>query len=302
MGAATLQGYSTYLDDDGIQYGKWVTEDGYGSDAGSDEEEDVRFVARSSIVAGADLALGLLNDASDIPMRRVHPTKSRFHRWHSQAADLFDVVYDPAFNPIEQESPVIGDVPEHISCTCVPKQAGGPTVELTVYGVGRPSKVKATCCRAHLVEQIVRAGLFPATPSRPEAAFTMSLLLWFQTLIDLSGLGANNMAMILESFIRRGTAFQKSRRSYDASDALRKQLRSACTWVTVIERYASAMSLCRQPIWVADRPSIEVDDLHLTLDDLANSCPVCFQGFKAAESMKVPGSESGPSGYHRDRW
>ncbi|KAL9939650.1 hypothetical protein V8E36_001467 [Tilletia maclaganii] len=244
-------------------------QDGYGSDAGSDagsdEEEDVRFVARSSIVAGADLALGLLNDASDIPMRRVHPTKSRFHRWHSQAADLFDVVYDPAFNPIEQESPVIGDVPEHISCTCVPKQAGGPTVELTVYGVGRPSKVKATCCRAHLVEQI--------------------------TLIDLSGLGANNMAMILESFIRRGTAFQKSRRSYDASDALRKQLRSACTWVTVIERYASAMSLCRQPIWVADRPSIEVDDLHLTLDDLANSCPVCFQGFKAAESMKVPGSE-----------
>ncbi|KAL9937804.1 hypothetical protein V8E36_003349 [Tilletia maclaganii] len=319
MQVAPQYDHNMYFGDDGDQWEDQNT-GGEGSDAGSDDDEDPQLVARSSIAARGDFVFDANADqAGGRQLRRVHPSKSRFQSWHDRVEQLFDIVYDKTLDSTARFPPVsctrtsadregsdacpccadkilqaADGLPPRITCACYTTPVEGTDQQLTVYGLGRPRVLPVKCCRKHLVEEIVKAGLFPATPSRPEVAFTMSLLRWFQALIDLSGIGANNMAMAVERFIRRGISFKRSRTTYDASDAFRKQLRSACTWVTVIERYATAMALRREAVWTSVRSTIEQDDLHLSLDDLVNSCPACFQSFKQAATVRIPGSEDGP--------
>ncbi|KAK0549968.1 hypothetical protein OC844_006785 [Tilletia horrida] len=254
------------------------------SDAGSDDEEHPHYCVRSAIEVTPSAELPNSIQLAVAAKRKVHPTPSRFQSWHNKVAEVFDIAYGA--------TPPAAIDPTRLQCYCVPSQ-DAKSVSLTVYDVGRPYTIKGRCCYPHLFHRLVDLGLFPASPSKPETAFSMALLRWYQTLIDQTGLGANNMAMTIESFIRRGTTFQQTRSQFEATDGLRKQLRSAITWLTVIERYAEHMAIQLQPTWVPDRPTITSDDLVLTAADLANSCPACFQAFKTG-APKISGSKGGP--------
>ncbi|CAD7068059.1 unnamed protein product [Tilletia caries] len=255
-------------------------EDELDSDYGSDEEHAPYEHPQSSIVA--------------IPLlpyigrsRTVNPSRSRFHSWHIKVAAIFDIAYGLEPAPIALPGTI------SLDCSCPPSANSRRPRTIKVYDVGSPFVTVGLCCHNHIVENIVRAGLFPASPSNPQVAFTMTLLRWFQTLVDQAGMGAHNMAMTIESFLRRGTTFRQSRTQFEATDTLRKQLRNALTWLTVIERYAEQMSLQFRPSWTEQRPGLAEDHLILTLNNLADSCPACFQPFKHGVP-KVPGSLDGP--------
>ncbi|CAD7061801.1 unnamed protein product [Tilletia caries] len=230
-----------------------------GSDVGSDieEEEDTQDLLQAMILC-------------PVP-RKTLASPSRFASWHAKVPHIFELAY----GSIPHSPPTLS-----MDCPCAPSPHRR-YVCIKVYDVGRPSLLQGECCHRHLVEMLIRADLFPASPSRPQVAFTMTLLRWHQILVDQAGLGANNMAQIIQSFLRRGTSFQRSRTPYSVPDTLRKQLKSALTWLTVTERYADHLATYVRPTWRPERPRLCHDDLVLTIDDLADSCPACFNTFKA---------------------
>ncbi|CAD6896565.1 unnamed protein product [Tilletia laevis] len=191
-----------------------------GSDVGSDieEEEDTQDLLQAMILC-------------PVP-RKTLASPSRFASWHAKVPHIFELAY----GSIPHSPPTLS-----MDCPCAPSPHRR-YVCIKVYDVGRPSLLQGECCHRHLVEMLIRADLFPASPSRPQVAFTMTLLRWHQILVDQAGLGANNMAQIIQSFLRRGTSFQRSRTPYSVPDTLRKQLKSALTWLTVTERYADHLA------------------------------------------------------------
>ncbi|CAD6962511.1 unnamed protein product [Tilletia controversa] len=233
------------------------------SDVGSDDEEEAYTIGASAIVVRPTIHIQASLSPYTYAPRTVHPSRSRFQSWHNRVAQVFDITYGP--NP-----PSSTDIPQTLECAC-PESILRKHLYIKVYDVGHSRTIDSSCCHRHLIERLLSVALFPASPSRPEVAFSMHLLRWFQTLIDQTGLGANNMAETIESFVRRGTSFQRSRTPFDVPDTLRKQLRNAITWVTVIECYAAQMALDSRPAWIETRP----------------------HAFKAGPPS-IPGSEFGP--------
>ncbi|KAL9932899.1 hypothetical protein V8E36_008154 [Tilletia maclaganii] len=220
------------------------------------------------------------------PPKRVNRSRSRFQSWHHQLAHIFPIAYGP--------EPIIPT--GRIQCTCDPSQTPKgpcPTSRVTVYGVGSPFVLQGQCCTQQLPSQIIRAGYFPATPSRPQVAFTMPLLRWYQTFVNSTGMAANTFSDALQEFIQNGTSFQRVTVDFDGNDTLRKQLKGALTWFTTLERHSEHIARTGSTSWKPIRPPLYEDDLSLTLEDLVSSCPACFHGFTTPGSF-LPGGPDGP--------
>ncbi|KAE8214830.1 hypothetical protein CF319_g9063, partial [Tilletia indica] len=216
-----------------------------------------------------------------IAQEYIRPSRSRFLTWHTRVAAIFELLYGTG----SQRRPSTDSLR---ICSCR-NTAQLSTFVIEVYDVGPPYPVIFTSCRQHVVELLISHDLFPATPSRPQVAFTIKFIRLFQSLVNVTGISATGMAMVFQQLLRNGVGFRRERWTYQVSDALRKQLRGALTWLTVVERYCDTMALELTPPWRSERPLLDEDDLHPTLAQLADSCPACFGSFQYEDpSIGVP--------------
>ncbi|CAD6979383.1 unnamed protein product, partial [Tilletia controversa] len=204
-----------------------------------------------------------------LPRSNKETTRRRFAAWHQASNVIFKTAYDTDPTPRFPALPVI-------SCDC-PLDAPRHSLSIIhVYDIGKPMVVAGRTCS--LIKSLISIGLFPSSPSAPRVAFTIRLLRLYQTLLNQVGMPANNMAATVQTLMRLEPTFQRSYSALTTGDVLRRQLSSAVTWMTVVERYAQQMAT-EVARWTPSRPSLVDDDLHLTLYDLIESCPACFQAF-----------------------
>ncbi|KAE8192729.1 hypothetical protein CF335_g5769 [Tilletia laevis] len=204
-----------------------------------------------------------------LPRSNKETTRRRFAAWHQASNVIFKTAYDTDPTPRFPALPVI-------SCDC-PLDAPRHSLSIIhVYDIGKPMVVAGRTCS--LIKSLISIGFFPSSPSAPRVAFTIRLLRLYQTLLNQVGMPANNMAATVQTLMRLEPTFQRSYSALTTGDVLRRQLSSAVTWMTVVERYAQQMAT-EVARWTPSRPSLVDDDLHLTLYDLIESCPACFQAF-----------------------
>ncbi|KAK0539833.1 hypothetical protein OC842_000784 [Tilletia horrida] len=241
--------------------------------------------------SGEELRLPInWNDGATGPTgRHSQDTNSRFQTWSKRVPAIFDCLYG--------EDPVgrVPTTPTSEGFTCCPCPPDEHTVKLIVdvYDIAPCHPMMLHSCKAHVVDNIMRAQLFPATPSRPRVAFSIKFIRLYQSLFNVAGISATNMALVIQHLMRGGLNFQRQRTTHSVSDQLRRQLKSALTWLTVIERYCDKLALEGSVCVSAPRPPINDDDLDLQLCHLADSCPACFRPFQTGSSS-VPGYPDAP--------
>ncbi|KAL9932956.1 hypothetical protein V8E36_008211, partial [Tilletia maclaganii] len=183
-------------------------------------------------------------------------------------------------------TPILPDTRGVTSCDCDPDQRS-VLLNLDVYDIGPAIPRIFKSCRIHLMETI-RAHIFPATPLQPRVAFTIRFIRLYQSLFNVTGISATNMALVVQQLMRYGLTFSRQMETHTVSSTLRRQLQPALAWLTVVDRYCDKVAL-EGPILVDKaRPPVDTDDLHLELAHLADSCPACFQSFRESTS---PGSQ-----------
>ncbi|KAE8226958.1 hypothetical protein CF319_g503 [Tilletia indica] len=230
--------------------------DGYDSDEGAVDLNGHPILVQ---------AFGLAHNRSRTPLSRSHAATSvrRFAAWHQVCSTLFRAVYDA--NPtLRFPSPPV------IECPC-PDHPNRRLIAIHVYDIGKPTVIAGHACATHLVESLVNTGLFPASPSSPRVAFTIRLLRLFQTLIDQVGISASSMASTVQTLMRLEPTSQRAYSNFHVGDTLRRQMKSAVTWMTVVERYAHHLATTEAQAWTPSRPSLADDDLQLTLSDLVEN-------------------------------
>ncbi|CAD7063313.1 unnamed protein product, partial [Tilletia caries] len=243
---------------------------------GSDwESDDSDWESDASVVRGP-LRLGPSSiNVNLLPKHsyaRENPALHRFLAWHAAVPAILRQIYDnsPSIPPSKYPT---------LCCPCTPNSCLRRPILIHVYDIGQPFPVAGQSCSSRLVEALIKSGLFPASPSNPRVAFTIKLLRLYQILIDQIGMPANNMAATVKCLMRVDGTFRRTSLHIDIGDTLRKQLKSAATWMTAVECYQQRMAILGHPTWTRYIPSLADDDLILTLGDLIDSCPACFQAF-----------------------
>ncbi|KAK0533416.1 hypothetical protein OC835_003018 [Tilletia horrida] len=84
------------------------------------------------------------------------------------------------------------------------------TVVIKVVDIESTEKVTLQCCARHILHDLVAAGLFPASPVRPQLAFSFSLLRLFRSLQDHARIGTSNFIHAIMQFIKGGTSRVKA--------------------------------------------------------------------------------------------
>ncbi|KAL9940487.1 hypothetical protein V8E36_001192 [Tilletia maclaganii] len=229
---------------------------------------------------------------SSLSYRDRQETVKRFYAWHHTVPTLFGAAYAECDTP-HPRHPVV-------QCECPRDSPRRFELSLYVYRIGRPYPLFGWTCKPHLMACLIANGLFPATPTAPRVAFELPLLQLFQSLIAQLGMPARNMAATARVLMSLEPFFRPSYIPLKGGDTLRKQLRSAVTWLSVVENYDYQMALKGRQIWTAARPLLDEDDLKLTLEDLTDSCPACFHSFghhaserSASASAEVPSTPLG---------
>ncbi|KAL9931324.1 hypothetical protein V8E36_009834, partial [Tilletia maclaganii] len=169
--------------------------------------------------------------------------------------------------------------PPFIKCNCVVLPE--PT-HLKVFDLCRQFSILLSTCRQHMPATLFRHHMFPATPKQPRAAFSLPLLLWYTSLRKHTSVTAFSIAKTLDDIFR-----QKDPDHYH-SDHLRKQIMGSSTWYQATQQYISRDALHNTQPWLQARPALPVDDLLLTKQDLADSCPACFQQFFLPKAERIP--------------
>ncbi|KAE8190961.1 hypothetical protein CF328_g5825 [Tilletia controversa] len=247
--------------------------DAYAASNGYNDEDD----CESDFGSGdenSDMLLPI-NSSDPDPDHRPISSRSRFIAWHNRMAVVFELLYGPN----AKRRSVLGPPDIITTCKC-PAEARNLKLVIEIYDVGPPFPKIFHTCAGCLFEVLIHAGLFPATPSRPQAAFTIRFIRLYQSLVNVAGISATNMANVFQQLLRNGVGFQRERWTYQVSDSLRQQLKPALNWLTVVERYCDKMALDRAPPWSPERHLLAEDDLDLNLAQLADSCPACFHRFQ----------------------
>ncbi|KAK0523364.1 hypothetical protein OC842_006172 [Tilletia horrida] len=95
--------------------------------------------------------------------------------------------------------------------------------------------------------------------------FSIKFIRLYQSLFNVAGISATNMALVIQHLTRGGLTFQRQRATHSVSDQLHRQLKAALTWLTVVEQYCDKLALEGSVRVSAPRPLIEDDDLDLQL-------------------------------------
>ncbi|KAK0522380.1 hypothetical protein OC834_006308 [Tilletia horrida] len=188
-------------------------------------------------------------------------TNSRFTTWSKRIPSIFHCLYGE--DPVARAP----SAPTSEGITCCPCSEDKRTVKLVVdvYDIAPAHSMIIHSCKAHVVDNIIRAHLFPATPLRPHVVFSIKFIRLYQSLFNVAGISATNMALVIQHLTRGGLTFQRQRATHSVSDQLHRQLKAALTWLTVVEQYCDKLALEGSVRVSAPRPLIEDDDLDLQL-------------------------------------
>ncbi|KAL9937003.1 hypothetical protein V8E36_004238, partial [Tilletia maclaganii] len=178
----------------------------------------------------------------------------------------------------------------HLRCACYAADgldsSSNITHRIDIYDLEFSGYFSVWSCTDHLAPLLVEAGLFPATPSRVQAAFSFGVLNFFHSLQGTARLGAMNFVSALLAFHRGGTTVVESSASIPSQDVIRRQLRSASVWFAAVKARCSAQvpSAASLPKPV-DTPVLGEDHLAASLRELAARCPACFGGLQRSNAV-----------------
>ncbi|KAE8224296.1 hypothetical protein CF319_g2801 [Tilletia indica] len=173
-----------------------------------------------------------------------------------------------------------------LSCTC----GNPPTVHVLLIDLNAAQTFSVRSCNRDLPEVLVRAGAFPSTISSPRVAFSFSYIRFFLTLQETTRIGAFNFAYASLQAISYGTSEVVPSASWTSRDTGRRPLRSASEWLQALDQRCYQVLLGSAALFNLTRPTIEDDDLTLTLEDLASRCPACFGGLLHPYPSSTPTS------------
>ncbi|CAD6934943.1 unnamed protein product [Tilletia laevis] len=186
-----------------------------------------------------------------------------------------------------------------LQCSCYSlhsqsfRETAPPSSHIALFNFESVAMQPLWSCSNYMLAVLVRAGLFPATPVRPQAAFSFGLLRFFRSLQDNSRVGAFNFMNALVQFFGDGTSLMAACAAIPSQDVARRQLRASSNWFHALETHSLAtvqqphprpvtmLPTQAEPMVVAklQRPFLREDDLSPSLDDLCSRCPACFGHF-----------------------
>ncbi|KAL9932686.1 hypothetical protein V8E36_008385 [Tilletia maclaganii] len=187
-----------------------------------------------------------------------------FDRWHHRMGDIIRA-YD-----LTEDLESLAEAPALVTCGCLVLPVASTVV---VYGMTGRYKITARVCKRHLMDTYFECRLFPVTITRVRTAVSIPLLRHLQGLRKVSAIGPYGLAEALEDIWRDKNP------GFTLGTYFRRQLMNAAVWIQSARAYASGNALYADKSWLRERPSLYTDDLELSIDDLAQSCPACFKHF-----------------------
>ncbi|KAL9939612.1 hypothetical protein V8E36_001429 [Tilletia maclaganii] len=173
-----------------------------------------------------------------------------------------------------------------VSTTERRRSGQNPAVSITerhiaVLGLEAITSIQAKSCDEHIAAVLIRVGVFPATPRRPQTAFTFSMLRLFRSLQDETRIGTSHFTNALLTLYQLGTSKMKP------DPAIPSKFRVAFGWYRALERRCRDTTLKPKTATTSGRsafvrPTLDVDNLQLRVEDLAARCPACFGGLSTA--------------------
>ncbi|KAL9932081.1 hypothetical protein V8E36_009142 [Tilletia maclaganii] len=263
-------GNMDWLGGDGMDFGGEGMDDNYGTFHGTGEGE------RSGLPhSGAAPAT-----AAAVRAARVERTKLT----HStRVAREFDALVEPFLSATRTKLPSVAAW-SNLSCGCHQDQLRGlraPTsrLQVRVLDFDAIHSVDVYSCETHIRTVLITAGIFPATPARPNTGFTFALLRFFRALQGQTRLGSSHFVNALLDIYQP---------TIPSKDRYRKKFRAAFAWYKALERRCDQLILgLREPTDAAfGRPTLHHDELVLSAEDFAKRCPGCFGHLlETSESM-----------------
>ncbi|KAE8222257.1 hypothetical protein CF319_g4510 [Tilletia indica] len=192
-----------------------------------------------------------------------------FSDWFELLGSFIEA-YDRAEDPRS-----IVRAPNTFQCSC----SNPPSAtSVTVYDKLGPFKIQTRVCTYHLVDVFFKFNLFPASTRTVRTAISIPLLRTFQALRKHSSIGAYGFAAALED------EWQDADPALDLSTFFRRQIMTTAMWYQSTRVYATQRAGHGKINWERYRPELDRDDLLLSISDLADSCPACFQQFVSSKS------------------
>ncbi|KAE8220876.1 hypothetical protein CF319_g5674 [Tilletia indica] len=184
---------------------------------------------------------------------------------------------------------------QYLQCEC----ASPPSFHVLFVDFHDATFFPVRSCSQHAPELLIRAGTFPSTTITPRVAFSFELLRQFLSLQENTRIGAFDFARSTLQAVTLGTRSAPPSASWISRDTGRRPLRSAAEWLQALEQRCAQLILHSATMYDFSRPDLHSDDLHLSLNDLAERCPACFGGMLDLHPDSSPSSTSSdlpPSG------
>ncbi|KAL9938796.1 hypothetical protein V8E36_002515, partial [Tilletia maclaganii] len=182
-----------------------------------------------------------------------------------------------------------------LTCACVLQQREGlraPTHQAQIFVLDFESirPVPFNSCETHARATLIRAGIFPATPSRPTTGFTFALLRFFRALQGQTRLGTAHFVKALLHLYQEGTTKMDPKPAIVSKDRYRKQFKAAFGWYKALELRSEQKVLGddMQASAAFVRQELRSDQLSLRVEGLAARCPACFGGQDGPAKRQEP--------------
>ncbi|KAL9933401.1 hypothetical protein V8E36_007577 [Tilletia maclaganii] len=279
-------GNMDWLGGDGMDFGGEGMDDDYGTFHGTGEGEGSGLPD-----SGAAPATAAAVRAACVGMKQASRRADEAHAFDAWARE-FDALVEPFLSATRTKLPSVAAW-SNLSCGCHQDQLRGlraPTsrLQVRVLDFDAIHSVDVDSCETHIRTVLITAGIFPATPARPNTGFTFALLRFFRALQGQTRLGSSHFVNALLDIYQEGTSKMPPRPTITSKDRYRKQFRAAFAWYKVLERRCDQLILgLREPTDAAfGRPTLHHDELVLSAEDFAKRCPGCFGHLlETSESM-----------------
>ncbi|KAL9940903.1 hypothetical protein V8E36_000391 [Tilletia maclaganii] len=172
---------------------------------------DINSDPESDIDSASDVSDPLMPIGMDPPddggSRHRRITRRRFDACTARIPSIFTCLHGGADPP--PSTPILPDTRGVTSCDCDPDQRS-VLLNLDVYDI---------------------------------VAFTIRFIRLYQSLFNVTGISATNMALVVQQLMRYGLTFSRQMETHMVSSTLRRQLQPALAWLTVVDRYCDKVAL-----------------------------------------------------------